>query len=320
VSALPPLTHHEILQLIGPASRRDRLVDLAATDRLDRRIAFRPRELEPPEGAPGDPALPPLSEHLSMENHRPGHFSVTRWLETPDGLRAALQADGPDLGVLLDRVDAVPPQRQFSVAEGTLTALSYRLPSSGPHLVLREAMVRLAGLVLHVKVSGVSGYPAEFELLRGGSDVARVPEDLFAVLGRPWSHLTSLGRGWLGSVQLRGREPQRSRNAETLLQRMVAHLAQTLAEPPARFHERHWRARWKVAFRGSLPLLVGGAIVGTAWLLQRQGAQHESVLALLANVAPPLWMGLFFLRREMPRIALPRVPRPPAAGDWRPAP
>jgi hypothetical protein len=31
-------------------------------------------------------------------------------------------------------------------------------------------------------------------------------------------------------------------------------------------------------------------------------------------------MGLFFLRREMPRIALPRVPRPPAAGDWRPAP
>ena len=67
-------------------------VDLATTDRLDRRMAFQTRELDMARMAPGDPALPLLREHLSMENQRPGHFTVTRVLEVPDGLRAAMPA------------------------------------------------------------------------------------------------------------------------------------------------------------------------------------------------------------------------------------
>ena len=41
-----------------------------------------------------------------------------------------------------------------------------------------------------------------------------------------------------------------------------------------------------------------------------------SNFALLANVAPPLLMGLFFVRREMPRIALPRWPARLADDAW----
>ena len=37
-----PLTHHEILRLIEPFTRRGRHVDLSATDRIERRIVFKP--------------------------------------------------------------------------------------------------------------------------------------------------------------------------------------------------------------------------------------------------------------------------------------
>jgi hypothetical protein len=68
--------------------------------------------------------------------------------------------------------------------------------------------------------------------------------------------------------------------------------------------------------RGTVPLAVCGAIVGTAVLLQGGDAGSRSALGLLANVTPPLLMGLFFLRREMPRIAWPRLPRRPATTAW----
>ena len=91
-------------------------------------------------------------------------------------------------------------------------------------------------------------------------------------------------------------------------------LAATLAEPPARFHERHRAARWAVVGRGLTPWLVGLGIVAVAlWARQNGGS---SVLALLANVAPPLLMGLFFVRREMPRIALPHWPGRLADDAW----
>ena len=91
-------------------------------------------------------------------------------------------------------------------------------------------------------------------------------------------------------------------------------LAGTLAEPPGRFHERHRAARWAVVGRGLTPWLVGLGVVAVAlWARQRGGS---SVLALLANVAPPLLMGLFFVRREMPRIALPRWPARLADDAW----
>jgi hypothetical protein len=69
-----------------------------------------------------------------------------------------------------------------------------------------------------------------------------------------------------------------------------------------------------VVARGLTPWLVGLGVVAVAlWARQSGGS---SVLALLANVAPPLLMGLFFVRREMPRIALPQWPTRLADDAW----
>ena len=66
------------------------------------------------------------------------------------------------------------------------------------------------------------------------------------------------------SLRLRGREPDRSNSAERKLERMVDHLVQTFTEAPARFHERLAGARWGVALRRSIPLLISLGLIGAA--------------------------------------------------------
>ncbi len=345
--ALPPLTHHEILTLVEPFVRAGQRPDLTGSDRVQRRIVFQPQALardvvagttrapggpeshegpDGPEAAAGAvPALPPLTQRLVLEQPEPGRCTLARHLRTDDGLEARVELEGEDPALLLQRLLALPPWRQFLVVEGTLIALQQRLPA--PALegaarppVLREAEARVAGLRLRARVSGVGGYPAELELLRGDSASPRLPDDLLAVLGGPWSQLTELQRGWIGSISLSGEEPRRSALAAARLQQTVAHLARTLAEPPHRFHERHRRARWIVGLRGTLPVLVGAAIVGAALYAQRLGPEGQSTLAMLANATPPLLLMLLFLRKEIPRIGLPRVPRRPAPDAWTPSP
>ena len=51
---MQPLTHHEIVALVEPLTRSGRQVDLAACQRLERRVAFRP-VAHPAQGA-GRPA------------------------------------------------------------------------------------------------------------------------------------------------------------------------------------------------------------------------------------------------------------------------
>jgi len=109
---MAPLTHHDILELVPPFARAGRHVDLAASDRAARRIAFRPVE----HGA-GTTDGAPLRETLVLESFGTGTFELTRTLTAPDGLRATLQAMGPDPGVLLAQVAAVPASRHFSGAD-----------------------------------------------------------------------------------------------------------------------------------------------------------------------------------------------------------
>jgi hypothetical protein len=73
-----------------------------------------------------------------------------------------------------------------------------------------------------------------------------------------------------------------------------------------------------VGLRGTLPVLVGLAVVGAALYAQRLGPEGQSTLAMLANATPPLLLMLLFLRKEIPRIGLPRVPRRPAPDAWTP--
>lgn len=307
---LPPLSHHEILALAGPFARSGHRVDLQSSDRAARQLAFQARSL------PAEGDLPPLQEALTLQQPQPGDWTLTRRLALPDGRSATLSVAGDDPGALLARLAAVPPAQQFCVAAGAIGVLQQRLADDNS-LRLQQAEAPLHGLTLQLTVSGVAGFPAELALLRTPGDTLQLPRDLLAVLGRGWDRLTPLARGWLCSVQVRGQGGARSADALARFQQALLHLAQTLAEPPQQFHQRHLGARWRVAVRGTLPLLGGAAIVGLAFALRDQGGRAASALALLANVAPPLLMGLFFVRREMPQIGLPRFPRRPRQAAWR---
>ncbi len=301
--ALPPLTHHEILALAGPFAAHGRSVDLAASDRAARRIAFRPRERDG------------LVERLALECDDERELRLVRHLAPPSGAPdSSLAASGSDAAELLARIDAVAPERQWRHEAGAVLALQLRVAADGA-LAMQRAEAHLPRLRLGMTVSGVSGFPAEITLQRTGAGKLELPTDVLAVLGRGWERLTPLKSGWIGTIGIRGKGAERSRDAEARFVRSVQHLAQTLAEPPARFHERYYGARWRVAMRGTLPVAVGIALVTFAFAMRgREGS--ASVLAILANIAPPLLMGLFFMRREMPLIGLPRPPRRPAADAW----
>lgn len=301
---MTPLSHHEILGLVGPFSRAGRPPDLARSDRLQRRLVFRTVQHDGPL---------PLTDALTLDLAGPPR--LTRTLAAPGGLQASLEAEGEDLAALLARIEAVPPARQFRSEGSTSWALQQRVGADGG-LRLRAAEARLPGLAVAMRLTGVSGFPAELELQPDEGRPFAPPSDLLAVLGRAWSRITPVGRQWQGTVALRGSDLERSRVAEAAFERLLAHLQRTLSEPPPQFHARHRAARWGVALRELGPMAVGLAVVALALELQRQGPDRNGLLALLANVAPPLLMGLYFVRREMPYIGLPRVPRPPKEGAW----
>ena len=317
MNARPPLTHHDILARVEPLVRAGRTVDLAGSDRLQRRIAFRP--VDHPARPAGPHGSVPLTETLWLEDGDgpdEHNLRLTRTLTTPQGLHAHAIAEGPEPGRLLERIEAFPPERQVFVRAGGNVTLTHRLDEAGP--VLRSAQARVAGVGLSMEVSRVGGYPAELSLTWDGSGSPRWPEDLLSVLGRPWDRLRPIRQGWTANMHLPSREPRRSAQAEARLLRTVDHLAVTLAEPPRCFHQRHRLARWGVALRNTAPLVTGLAVVAIALAVQRQGSSAESILALLANAAPPLLMLMFFMRREMPRLELPRVPRRPRNDAWTP--
>jgi hypothetical protein len=322
---MSPLTHHEILALVAPFARRGRHVDLAASDRAERRIAFKP--IDHPGDADGD-GRPPLHETLVLENGASGWFTLTRELATPSGLRAVLVAEGNDPGALLTQIEAVPAARQFVLAPQYELALGHRVEASAKpaegegttRLRLVAAEGRLDGVALRLKVSRVPGVPGELALVPAAGDRLDVPEDLLAVLGWPWSRLTRTGDGWQGLMRLRGHEPERTRDAETKLEATAVHLARTLAEPPARFHERMRTARWRVTMRRAVPLLVCLALVPASLLVPQLTLDDNSVFRMLLFHAPPLLLLLFVALPEMPRIEIPPLPRRLTAPTWRKAP
>jgi hypothetical protein len=318
---MSPLTHHEIVALVAPFARHGRHVDLAATDRAGRRIVFKPIEhAAGPEGA-----MPALRETLALDSSETGWFALTRELTTPSGLRAVLETEGNDPGELLARIEAVPAQRQFVLLPQYEIAFTHQIEGHGTRgggesatrLRLTAAEGRLDGVVLRLRVSRVTGVPAELELVPASGGTIDVPEDLLAVLGWPWSRLTRSGEGWQGLLRVRGHEPARSRDAAAKLEATAQHLARTLAEPPARFHERMRAARWRVTMRRAVPLLVCLALFPATLAVPQLGLDENSVVRMLLFHAPPLLLLLLFVLPEMPRIEIPPLPRRPTAPTWR---
>jgi hypothetical protein len=285
-----------------------------ASDRLQRRLDFAAVERAAVEGQ-----LPALRETLSLDLSMPGRHLLTRQLRTADGLCATLQTEGDDLAAMLTHVDAVPAARQLRFGADWAIAFTQRVVprAAAPELLLREATARLPSLTLLMKLTGVRGFPAEIEIRPAGSERLTLPRDLLAVLGSAWTELSTLQHSWQSNIAVRGDGLKRSEDAEARFMQTVQHLLRTLAEPPARFNQRHRAARWGVTVREMLPLSIGLVIVGTALMFRREGAEQPRLLALLANVTPPLLMALFFMRREMPRVGLPRPPPRLPADAWR---
>jgi hypothetical protein len=308
-----PLSHHAILALMAPFTAAGWALDLAASDRAARRLVFKP---VPHAAGAHHPAL---TETRELRDGERG-WQLTRRLvaaaAAANALPAEVLADDGEPAELLAAVAPIEPAALFT-PEGAALSLRCR-PGQPPQL--RAAQARVAGLQLGYTVSGVKGYPAEMRLTRRDDDTRRLPDDLFEVLGRGWARLVPLRTGWQASVMLQGIGAERSADAHQRLAQTLAHLAEVLAEPPARFHQRYVGRRWRIGLLRGAPMGFGVAIVAVAFAVRGTGGQAEAMLGALANLVPPLLMALFFVRREMPRIELPRVPRCPPASSWQPWP
>ncbi len=316
---MQPLSHHEILGLIAPFVEQGWHADLAASQRLERSLTFKPREVA--EGA-GGPALQVL---LRLDNPAAGSCTLTRTATAPDGLQARLEAHGAEPAELVARLQAVPPERQFQWGPGYAIAFSLRV-EAGPaaagatpdvRVLLTDAVSQLDGVVVRLKLPKLDKMPAELELHAPAGDIAELPEDRLAVQGASWTRLARGRGGWVAGVRLRGRGEARSRDAQARLAELSQHLVRTLAEPPATFHARHGAARWAVMARRAVPLGVCLAVILGALAVPYLHLGPDSVFKMLIFNSPPLLLALFFSLRETPRIEIPPWPRRPKAQAWR---
>lgn len=308
------------MALAAPFARRGRHVDLAASDRMGRRLAFRETAVAE------DPAL---KERLWLEDAPGGRHRLVRAITLPSGAVAELQATGGDPAVLLEGIEAVPASAQWRRGEGHELAISLRLEAVDGKPLDSAASVRTAvsriearidGLVLRLQLSAVPGIPAEVALDGAGADLADLPDDLLAVLGGGWSSLWRVGTGWRGSFSPPRREPARSEHTLRQAELAAAHLARTLAEPPARFHERLAAARWRVAARRCVPLLSALALIGASFAVVQLDLASNSVWRMVIFNAPPILLAAGVCLKELPRFELPRLPRASSASSWRRAP
>jgi hypothetical protein len=321
-----PLTHHEILRLIEPFTRRGFHADLAASNRIERKLVFKlvERSVELP-----DAVL--LREQFQLENVRADTYRLTRTLIytslQDEPLEARLVAEGESLGDLLASIESISPQRQFSYGAGYITAKSFRIlkheearqdfNARSPQLCLMHMSAQLNGLSVTFTAPTVKGDPEGLiELMPRSVDLIKLPEDLIAVLGLNWGLLTPKANGWKTRLLMRGKEPRRSLKTELKVEQMIAHVAQTLAETPQRFHERLVAARWRVVLRRAIPLILSLLLIGGAFATSSLHIAEDSQLRMLVLNAPPVLLVLFFCMREIPSIEIPPVPRRLKAAEW----
>jgi hypothetical protein len=356
-----PLTHHEILRLVEPFTRLGRRVDLTGSDRVRRRLEFKPVErvvaIDPdsarsaqgvsidPVGARsaqgvsidcgGDRCAPAaaidagdgnggqavLEDALTLECLSTGSFRLTRRLTLAGRATARYEGVGVALAKLLAAVEQIPAELAFRQGPGYLIARSYSLesvraksPQAGWHLlpILVRGVVHSEGLSMTLTLPTVRGIAADIEL--GSLDV---PEDLLAVLGWDWARLVRSPDGWKSKLRLRGTLPARSRRAELALERAAVHIARTLSEPPAQFHDRWRAARWGVMFRRGIPLLTFGALIIVIALLGRSGIARGVGPWMLLFQLPTALIALSLSLQELARYEIPPWPRRSRAASWR---
>ena len=319
-----PLTHHEIITLIGPFTRQGYHPDLSATNRLERRLVFKPVERAFEAANKSG-----LSEVLQLES-KDSVYRLNRTLtwvnEDDEKLEARLEIEGADLSDLLACVGSIEPDEQFRFGPGFKIARSYRLLRGGgvtrdgaPSVqkVLTKMSGHVVGLTVTATAPTVKSDPeAVIEIQPAAGEYKAVPDDLLAVLGWDWGLIQRRRDSWKTILRLRGREPDRTRNTERKLDRMVEHLVQTFTEAPARFHDRLVRARWGVVFRRSLPLLISIGLIVAAALSSRLPLSDNSPVRMMMMNLPGFLMVFVFCMRRLPVIEIPPIPRRLSAPAW----
>jgi hypothetical protein len=305
-----PLTHHEIVALIEPFSRRGYQADLAASQRLDRRLVFRPRE----HHCASIPSQ--IVETLELASRGTASFRIERRLAAAAGPTVEIIADGADPGELLERVLSVDPSRPFAAGPGYCVGFSGQVAAPDGALALREAIVDVDGWRLTVEADPVRGMPADVSLIRTVADGAKVPDDLLAVLGSDWGLLRPTGKGWAGTLRVAGRGARRDGRTHARVLDAARHLADTFSRHADRFHEDHRRSRWRVALRRLGPLAAATALILIGAACTRLDIASDATLRVLLMSSPPVLMILFFSLREVPRLELPPLPRATNAGQW----
>lgn len=313
--AAAPLTHHEILALVAPFTQRGRHVDLAASDRPARKLAFKP-VLHP---AAGD-RTPALREVLHVECRDSGLFRLIRVVSAEGGPESSVVVDGETLAELLDDVETVPLARQYETFGAVQVARSFRLlPGRGAGRVRAVPIrmhARLPGLDFTLEVSKAPVRTAEYQLLPHEGAKLELGEDLLAVLGWSWGLIRPRGELMRGTLLLRRREPRRTETVIASFDAAARHLDEVLRETPARFHERFTRQRWVVTFRRALPVLVCVGVVAATLGVRFLDLAADSFGLLMAFHAPPLLFAVYFMLPEIPRIEIPPMPRMPTAAAW----
>lgn len=311
--SIRPLSHHEVLALMPAFTRRGRHADLAASARNQRRIAFRPVD-HPSREAGG----PPLREVLTLEVPERGDYRLVRTLTWSGAGQASLSAKGPDLEVLLEQVDGFAPERQVELCAGVPVLRSYRLERghAGSQWVpvVTEARAEVSGVTLEVNAE--HDRSAQLRLTAPAGQRLQVPEDLLAVLGWHWRPLEDYTSHWRGSIRVKGKGPARAAEIEQKLSLTVAHLAETLAEPPGSFHPRHRRARWRVVLQRATPLLGALGLIAVTPAVVLLPMDEGTLLRMLVFHAPPLLLIGFFLFGELPRFEIPPPPRRLKQAPW----
>jgi hypothetical protein len=308
--SVTPLTHHEILELVEPFARQGRHVDLAASDRARRRLQFKPID---------HPGTPAQRELLQLDSRGNGSFKLTRTLTRPDGAQATLEAQGADPGELLQRIQGVDRAQHFVDGPGYAIARSYLFEayaSGGGALALARGVVHVDGATLAFDVPAVKGVSANLSLQSLPGQRLTPPEDLLAVIGWNWARLVPEPDGWTSRMRLRGSGEARSRKAEAALETAARHLAQTLAEPPARFHDRHLWARWGVVLRRMIPTLTAVGLIAGTVALPRIATNTEPSFWLALHYVPIGILALAFTLQELPRFEIPAWPRRSRAKSW----
>jgi hypothetical protein len=317
----PPLTHHEILQLVEPFSRRGRAVDLAASQRAERRLVFKPAAAPHGEAAAVASDALPWTERLQLDNPSAGTYRLTRSLRLACGLEASMVTQGASPAELLARIEATDPALGVRSGPGWRIALHHRLEAGAAGapvgMVLTHARAQAGGLMLHMRVPAARGPAAELDLSADTAAPAELPEDLFAVLGWSWARLRRTTPGWTTRLKLPAREPARRSAAEARLLRSVQHLAQVLAAPPTQFHPQWQAARWRVVLRRAIPLLTFLTIAGVVMAMPSLGLDQTSRVPWAFFNLPLALMALSLSLQEMSRIEIPPLPRPLPGAAWQ---